>query len=381
MAALGVIISHVSGATGVTGRGSSWSLIIGNVGSSAVPIFFVLSGFLLYRPFVGAHLDNAAAPPAGTYLRHRLLRIFPGFWLAAVAYVFLVGPRFEATVGNYLAALSLTVPYRQGGYFENAILGVDWTLTVELAFYLALPLLAWAIGSLTRRVAGESRRLAVELGALGALYLVALVYRFAVVPLVRSTGVPGNLWLFNYLDWFALGMGLAVLWSWQDRGGRLPTALTTLASNWGACWLLAGWGYVVLSVVRFRATDGVPFASEPTTLYMVRFALNGLIGFLLVLPAVLGSATDGRLRRALCHPVVVWLGTISFGIYLWHVTWMRWFLERVPEAGFWVVMVVVLAMTIPTAAASWYLLERPLMRWRRAPLSPAATSVPAEARR
>src|SRR4051794_41795500 len=49
---------------------------------AGVALFFVLSGFLLYRPFVAARLDGRPAPSAGRYLRRRLLRILPPFWLA-----------------------------------------------------------------------------------------------------------------------------------------------------------------------------------------------------------------------------------------------------------------------------------------------------------
>lgn len=363
LAALGVVVSHVAGATGVTGTGLPWSVALGNLGNASVSVFFVLSGFLLYRPFIAAHFDDRPAPSARTYLRHRLLRIFPAFLLASVGYVVLVGPRFEATVGNYLTAVTLTVPYRQGDYFRNAMLGVDWTLTVELAFYLLLPFVAGAIGTVARRRASPAGKLRVELGALLVLVGVSFLYRAVLADLIGRTGVPATLWVFNYLDWFSLGMGFAVFWAWRARGGRVPAPLVALASNWGMCWLLAGCAYAMVSVVRFRATDGRQFAVEPTTLTLVRFALNGMVALLLVLPAVLGS-TDGRLHRMLCLRWVAWLGTVSYGIYLWHMVFLRWLEGRLPDITFWPALAGVLLLTVPTAAASWYLLERPLLRWR-----------------
>lgn len=378
-AALAVLVSHVAGATGVVGGGSRWSMALGNLGNAAVTVFFVLSGFLLFRPFVMSHLGGLTSPAGANYLRNRLLRIFPAFWFAAVGYVVLVGPRFEPTVSNYVTAFTLTGSYRTGDYFSRSMLGVDWTLTIELAFYLTLPLFAAAVGAVVRRCGTPRRKLGAELGALGVLVAVALAYRMVGASALRTWGLQSNLWLPNYLDWFALGMFLAVLWAWRARGGRLPAVVAGMATSWWVCWALAAWSYGVASALKFHVTGGALFAAEPLAMKMIRFALNGLAGFLLVLPAVLGDDAPSRIRSFLCHPVMVWLGTVSFGIYLWHMVWLRWFLARFAVDGFWPTLAFVTVMSIATAAISWYAIERPLMRLkgtggRRAVSRPSAAS-------
>src|SRR5690349_12565701 len=60
-----------------------------------VPLFFVLSGFLLFRPFAHATLHGLPAPSIRRYARHRVLRIFPAFWLAVSVSILMLPPYFH----------------------------------------------------------------------------------------------------------------------------------------------------------------------------------------------------------------------------------------------------------------------------------------------
>src|SRR5216684_333370 len=79
VAAGAVLVTHVGGLTGyvLTGTPASWVVSRGNIG---VPIFFVLSGLLLYRPWAAAALAGPPAVRVTTYLRRRALRILPAYW-------------------------------------------------------------------------------------------------------------------------------------------------------------------------------------------------------------------------------------------------------------------------------------------------------------
>jgi peptidoglycan/LPS O-acetylase OafA/YrhL len=80
LAALSIVFLHVGDGTGFA-RTNALGAFTSRM-DAGVALFFVLSGFLLYRPFVAARLDDRPAPSAGRYLRRRLLRIVPAYWLA-----------------------------------------------------------------------------------------------------------------------------------------------------------------------------------------------------------------------------------------------------------------------------------------------------------
>ena len=99
----------------------------------------------------------------------------------------------------------------------------------------------------------------------------------------------------------------------------------------------------------------------------------GVIAALVLLPAIFGAGGGGLTRRALRHRTLIWLGLVSYGIYLWHFP----VLMLLVDAGlksFVPLTALTLALTIASASASYYLLERPLMRRARrrtaAPPSP-----------
>lgn len=380
LAAGAVLISHVATEAALVREGGAEALALRYIGNAGVAVFFVLSGFLLYRPYAAAHLDGTPPRRLRVHLRHRLLRIFPAYWVVIVASLLLIDRGGEPT-NSLVSVFTLTDIYQPTFYMRATVIGVAWTLAVELAFYLFLPLFAAAV----RRTRGSrSRRLRAELVALVALMAFGLAYRVAVLSDVVRLGPNETSWLPNFFDWFALGMAAGVAVAWRDGGGQLPVWLRGLADRWLVCWLLAGWGYVVLSA--FGAVATYPFQQgEFVAVSFVRLQLSGIIGALLLLPAVLGTPGRSRIDRWLRHPVVVWLGTISYGIYLWHLVWLQWLLQHVTTRGFWPLLALTVVLTIPTAALSWYALERPLLRLkdgRRSGTSPSdgSSTLPASVR-
>ncbi|HEY6646940.1 MAG TPA: acyltransferase, partial [Mycobacterium sp.] len=135
-AAIGVVITHVAFQTGHTGG------IIGRIFGRfdlAVAVFFALSGFLLWRGHAAAARGLRHVPPTGHYLRSRIVRIMPGY-LVAVVVILILLPDAKADLTVWLANLSLTQIYVP--LTLTAGLTQMWSLSVEVAFYLALPILA-----------------------------------------------------------------------------------------------------------------------------------------------------------------------------------------------------------------------------------------------
>ena len=378
IAALGVLVNHVAFLGGRT-KLDTFGLDLGPFFARldiGVAIFFLISGFLLYRPFVAPILSGDARPAVGPYLKRRFLRIFPAYWLCLTIVIFVFGVGAFALDGTvdvhrglslkgYLLHYSLLQIYSQdtivGGPVQQA-----WTLSVEISFYLFLPLWAW----LTSRFAREPRRaLRVQLIGLVALYGLSCLYRAVLYASNVDDIGRYRSWLPGYLDYFALGMGIAVVSAWLSRPGTREWSITSAKWFPWVCWLAALICFVIVSkaIGLPRGPTGSTFEDLTAKKEFGLQIFYGLGAFFLLLPGVFGPRDQGVIRRFLRTPVLMWLGVISYGIYLWHETVldlaMRW-TNAIPfyRADFWELLGITLALTILLAAVSYYLLERPALR-------------------
>ncbi len=372
LAALAIVGLHVTSATGAaaaTGAGRYFARL--DVG---VTVFFVISAFLLYRPFVAAHLGVRPEVSLRAFWWRRVLRIYPAYWIALTATI--VGFRTTALHGvwDYLRHYLLVQIYQP----KYGLAGIvpTWTLAVELSFYAALPAYAWVLGALTRRQPVD-RRVRTELAGAAALYAFGLAWHIGVVT-TRSTDAVSARWLPAMADWFALGILLAVLrsasavWEPADRVRRFADRVAD--------------GAVALALLCFVvvANIGLPVDGTSGTVRqdVAREILFGLVGLLLVAPAALGRTHRGVAMRALDSRVAVAVGTVSYGLFLWHDQWIAQL--RAWGAFDWVapartvsVLVMAVALALATAAASWVLVERPLLRRKDRVGGPDATRTPA----
>ena len=345
IAALSIVAYHLAFVLGgfdldVAGR---WLARL-NVG---VPLFFAISGFLLYRPWVAARLSGARPPHARVYALRRVLRIVPAYWVALTVIALALERDDVFSWPGALVHYGFLQAYDPERFTGG--IGQAWTLTVELAFYAALPLIA--LGA--RRLPGGSAARIVrgELGLLAALALVAVAWRLAVVASVDPAGdayFPLLVALPAQLDVFAGGMALAVVSAaGLDRRARPPRVAAV-------AWALAAAAYA--AVVLWRPDD-------PGARVFVEHQLQGLLALALLAPAVLGTAGGGAVRRLLAWRPLAWVGLISYGLYLWHLDVLRELGERDVPAAWIVVLGSSLALAL--GAASWYLVERHALRMGR----------------
>lgn len=330
---------------------------------AGVTLFFVISGFLLYRPFAAAHIDAAHAVATGPYAWRRLLRIAPAAWVTAIVVAVWLGVE-EVFSADGAAVLSLTTVYREDEVGTLPGLGPYWTLGVELGFYVFLPLWAMAIGrlpALTRR--GRIRK---ELWALLALAVASMAIKLLFVweddvgGATRAfTGVP------RYLDQFAVGMALAVLSVALD-GRRLPAPLRVVDRRPGVPWAVAAVAFVVAAFAVELPHDFDPGRIAPSSSFGGH-VLYAVVAVGLILPAVFGDQRRGRVRRLLRNRVLLWIGVVSYGLYLWHTAVIEqldrwdWDLERSGAIS----VAVALAASLALAAGSYALVERPALGLRR----------------
>jgi peptidoglycan/LPS O-acetylase OafA/YrhL len=328
-----------------------------------VAVFFVISGTVLYLPYARALRDHDRLPDWRDYAGRRVVRIVPAYWL--VLTVFALGPFAAGVFGpNLWSYYGLSQIYSSHTLFNG--LGVAWSLCVEVTFYALLPLFALAAAWLLRRIGpGSALRAQAGLIAVACLSSIALRGALAGSPTapIEHQGLTLVVALPGFLDWFGLGMGLAVLaaeWEAGRRAGRVRQ----LAERPGLCLLLA----LVAFALGVPAQHGDMFL--PWYGLVTHLALG--VGSGLLVLATIGTGGERRQRswvRVLSSPRLSWVGTVSYGIYLWHLVVLE-SISRQPQprtlAGAILLWSAVLAGAVLLGAASWYLVERPLQRAVRA---------------
>lgn len=362
IAALLVLLSHAIRITETPDSSDRWASAF-TTGVQGVTIFFVISGFLLYRPFVNAQMNGAPKTPWTDYLRRRLLRIVPAYWLALTLLAIYPGLAgvFSDDWWRYYLLLS-------GYAYDTLIQGllVSWSLGVELTFYLALPLYAALAGRLAHGRDIRSR-VRLELALLAAIALASIALRAVDYASGPDALVQDSLPAF--LFWFALGMGMAVVSSAQQAGVGFG-AVRRAGAHPGLVWAGALAAYALLAVIT--NPDGTYSDLQWTLGYYV---LGGLMSALLVAPSVFGGPDRGWPGRVLGWAPLAWLGLVSYGIYLWHVPVLTWLFDR--GLGSFPALVLAGALvTVLFAAASYYLVERPILRFKYR--RPRESTAPAE---
>lgn len=365
-----VVLHHAGSLAGPDRAGGLNPLLA--VGDGGVAVFFVLSGFLIYRPFVVAHLEGRSPVPWRVFWWRRALRIIPAYWLA-LTFFWLIG-NFDLGSRWWRHYLFLQV------YDRSTIMGgivQAWSLCVEMSFYLFVPLWGSLLLRLGRRSDGRGVAL-VHLVGCGLLWCAGFVFRWGIGAWAPGQrGLSFN-WLPANIDLFATGMALAVASVLGQRSQRLTA--------WAGRVAPVAWPYWSAGVALFAwyayAVGPADFATGYEGWFWHRRQIVlGLISVLLMLPAVFGPLHRGRLRAVWSWRPVVWVGTVSYGLYLWHLDWMERALGQLdPQAistvwSGWVtgvpghaplgwMVAVGMGLGLASAAVSWYGLERPLQRFR-----------------
>lgn len=355
-AAIGVVITHVGFQTGHT----TWSTgrVLGRF-DLAVAVFFALSGFLLWRGHAAAARGLRHTPPTGHYLRSRLVRIMPGY-VVAVVLILLLFPESHPDLTVWLANLTLTQIYVPLTLTSG--LTQMWSLSVEVSFYLALPVLAL----LARRLPVRAR--------IPAILGVALAsFAWGLIPFSVPFGVNPLTWPPAFFSWFAAGMVIAELtvspvgWAHRLARRRILMAVVALTAFGLAASPMAG-----------------PAGLAPGTLgqFLIKVSMGAVVAYALLAPLVLDRV--GTSHRILGSTTMVTLGRWSYGLFVWHLAALAMVFPMIGEFPFNghmpVVLVLTLVLGFALAAVSYALVESPcrnaLRRWeRRNDVTPLDSSV------
>jgi peptidoglycan/LPS O-acetylase OafA/YrhL len=324
-----------------------------------VPLFFAISGFLLYRPFVAGRVRGRPLD-VRAYAGRRALRIIPAYWLALalIALYF----RFDevSSVPQYLWYMLFLQLYDPDTALKG--IGQAWTLNVEVAFYAFLPLWVWLV---TRS------RLSLRADALGCAGLIGLGIAWQVVTLLltdvaneQSSSVTLIRILPIQLDHFGAGMLLAVLSVRVQEGARLPGLDTVVRRPWIAWALAALFWLAACFAGRSGGRSAYHYSDRQ---FFAEHLLYTPFVFLLLLPAVFGDDRRDPIRRFLAWRPLAFVGLVSYSFYLYHFAvlvfqYRRWG-EQVPQGGLeWLAWLVPAYLaSVAVAAIGFYAIERPFM--------------------
>jgi peptidoglycan/LPS O-acetylase OafA/YrhL len=368
IAAASIVVYHVwlYGGQGPPGLDfGSLTKIFANL-RTGVTLFFVLSGFLLFRPYVGAALRGTKRPSTSSYFRNRALRILPAYWFILLFVAIVLERALLRSPAELTANLFFAQNYVPD-YVRTLGPGIvpAWSLVIEVVFYLALPLL----GALAIVLASRNR-----FGRIRAAFVpVVLMVVLGIASKIALHGMDGGLhavWAFSFFahaDWFAAGMALAVLRVlWEDDRLRLP-------KWWQPAALAGAVGFAVLAL-----------ALQGRVLNFLEYQTPMAVGCGFLLALVVFAEPSSRFVRFLCWKPVFAAGLASYSLFLWHDPLVRAFRDAgwmsTGRSGMLVNLLLVAVVAGVASALTYRFVEKPALALKRSSFRdverPAVTEEP-----
>ena len=354
LAVLAVVTTHCAYWTGRYERG--WGNNALTRLDSGVAVFFVLSGFLLVRPWLTAILQGRSAPSVRVYAVRRVARIMPAYLAAVVLAMLLLPQNDDATWADWVRNAFLVQIYRFGWMREG--LTQTWSLSTEVAFYVLLPVLGWLILRLGRR----RWRPGLLIGTLLLGAVVPLPWYAFLHQATGSLWVSAGYWLPGFMGWFAGGMALAVVRVHLDHATVSQSSRWWVAEEIGrhpmTCWAVAAVAFFAamspIAGPRSLVASTVAQSFTKQTLYLV-------MAIALVWPAVFGRSPVTA--AVFGNPVMRFAGDISYGVFLYHLIVLDAVMALL-DNPLWTgkvlqVLPLTLAGSVALAAVSFRFLERP----------------------
>ncbi|MCK9250917.1 MAG: acyltransferase family protein [Solirubrobacteraceae bacterium] len=352
-AALGIIVLHVwmfVRGDGMRPGRDTLDVVISQL-RLGMPMFFVLSGYLIFRPFAGAALDGRRLPDLRRYATRRVARIVPAYWVIILLTVVVL-----AAIGHGQRIPAEQLPvfllFLQNYSMETAggLNPPTWTVAVEVSFYALVPLMGLAATAGCARLGTLRARRVLLSAACGALIVMGTIWLgqagFHDADRTVSHILPAR------MASFAAGMLVAVLVHGR-RAGRV-----------GVVALMAAGTALVLLEASARG-----YGLGPADLRQQLVDTPASLGFACMIAAVALGRVPGMV--VFTAGPFRWAGILSYGLYLIHfpVIYVLRTLGPWPD-GLWGPVALTLGISTVLAIVSWFALERPAIRWARRRTSP-----------
>lgn len=329
--------TDMPGVVSLIARGTGW----------AVAYFFVLTGMLVYGSYCKKVYNGADPGPAGRSLMRRLMRILPLYWLILIIVWAARNPGFPGDFTDLIKHATLTQVYDQERIFWS--IGPSWSLAPQIALYLLLALL-WRPLAKVAEPRSQRGRVAILAIVPAVLIVSGVVYLLVVTRLAPAAADNWPIWFNPLAQAPALGLGMAIALLNTVR----PVRFTSRRAR------------VLVPTVAILAAAGMSVLGQSdldSTFAVQTFRIVSTVVFGLFILASLGLPTDSVWSRAWSWRPLVWLGTISFSVYLWHepaMLLMKQIGLVAPTDSQWWIALVQVVVGIAAGWVSYRFLETPM---------------------
>ncbi|MEJ7798501.1 MAG: acyltransferase [Solirubrobacteraceae bacterium] len=345
-------------------RSYGWAApVLGHI-DLGLAAFFALSGYLIARPFARAYVFDTRMPRLRSYVRNRVLRVAPAFYLFTVLVLlrFGVDGTLQAGAENSSSALQLLgqLLFVQGQTGGPAVvpIGPAWSIGAEVGFYVVIPIAAWIAMRLASRLEGPQRRAALGVAAAGAVMVMSIALRsYDKYAFAWLTSPPAIMYVFM--------PGVAIALVEPLLAARLrdrPRPARKLA--WGA------FAFALLAAIAYAITDYDPRETPIHHALGRRALLAALCTGALILGLLVLQLGTGAAPRLFANRLMLWMGERSYSFYLAHI-WVLLEIDHALGAGdalatrAAIMIAVGLPLTTAIAALSYHYVERPFLERKR----------------
>ena len=353
--------------------------ILGHI-DLALSAFFVLSGYLIARPYARAYVAGTRRPRLRNYVRNRALRVMPVFYLLTVLVLLRFG--LDGRIGEAPGAETSTLWQVLGQFLfiqgqtagpASIPIGPAWSIGAEVGFYVIVPFAAYGAYLLAARLSGSYERAALALAVIAVVTFVSIALRAYDKYLFAWLTSPPAI-LYGFMPGVALGIAEPLFAKHVRARAQLATKIAWAAFALG-----------LLCAIVYATSDYDPRQTPIHHALGVRALLAALATGLLFAGLVVLQIGTGRAPRLFANKAMLWLGARSYSFYLVHI-WVLLELDHILgrndsiETRVLVMGLIGFPLTVLSGALSYQFVERPFLERKQrttqhAPPEPAPVAL------